>query len=109
MRASLPQATAVGGLRLTRAVARSPTLGAVIAEELSPAPELETDAELEGHVRAVGESIYHPVGTCSMGADPMAGAVTCPRLRVHGLRGLRVVDASVMPRIVSAPPPNSRP
>jgi choline dehydrogenase len=89
------------------------TLGSLIEEELSPAPSLTTDAELEQHVRSVGESIYHPVGTCKMGpaaqegcgAEGMGGAdgqaVVCPRLKVHGIEGLRVVDASVMPTIVS--------
>jgi choline dehydrogenase len=51
--------------------------------------------------RQTAESIYHPVGSCQMGPDPALGAVTTPRLRVHGMKGLRVVDASVMPRIVS--------
>ena len=92
-------ATAVRGLRLTRSVARSAALGSLIEEELSPRPELETDAELEEYVRATGESIYHPVGTCAMGSGE--AAVVDPRLRVHGVEGLRVVDASVMPTIVS--------
>lgn len=90
-------------------------LGSLIEEELSPSPSLTTDEELAQYVRAVGESIYHPVGTCAMGPAVSAGArrkaggpddvdgmaVVCPRLKVHGVKGLRVVDASVMPTIVS--------
>lgn len=58
----------------------------------------ENDAELEDHIRARADTIYHPVGTCRMGTDDMS--VVDPQLRVHGLRGLRVVDASVMPTLV---------
>lgn len=91
-------------------------LGSLIEEEVSPSPSITTDAELAQHVRAFGESIYHPVGTCKMGpaataraTQQVAGvpedadgmAVVCPRLKVHGIDGLRVVDASVMPTIVS--------
>ena len=90
-------------------------LGSLIEEELSPSPSLTTDEELAQHVKAFGESIYHPVGTCAMGPAVSAGAmqregepgdvdgmtVVCPRLKVHGIEGLRVVDASIMPTIVS--------
>ena len=57
-----------------------------------------TDAELEDHIRSRADTVYHPVGTCKMGTDDMA--VVDPELRVHGLQGLRVVDASVMPNVV---------
>jgi len=59
------------------------------------------DAELEAYARLAGASAYHPVGTCRMGVDPATSVVdaTC---RVHGIGGLRIVDASVMPRITSA-------
>jgi choline dehydrogenase len=60
---------------------------------------VRTDDELLGFARQVGASIYHPVGTCRMGHDP--AAVVDPQLRVHGLQGLRVADASVMPTVVS--------
>jgi len=59
---------------------------------------LQNDEDLATWVRRSGESAYHPVGTCKMGIDAMA--VVDPRLRVHGLQGLRVVDASVMPTLV---------
>jgi choline dehydrogenase-like flavoprotein len=59
---------------------------------------MRTDAELEAAIRAKAESIYHPVGTCRMGADD--GAVVDAELRLRGVAGLRVVDASVMPRLI---------
>jgi choline dehydrogenase-like flavoprotein len=57
-----------------------------------------SDAEWERHIRARADTIYHPVGTCKMGIDDLA--VVDPQLRVHGLTGLRVVDASVMPTLI---------
>jgi choline dehydrogenase-like flavoprotein len=59
-----------------------------------------SDAQIEQFVRNHADTIYHPVGTCRMGPDPVAGAVVDARLRVHGVDGLRVVDASAMPRVV---------
>ena len=60
---------------------------------------MDSDEEWLDFARRNGQTIYHPIGTCRMGTD--AGAVTDPRLRVHGIAGLRVVDASVMPKMVS--------
>ena len=70
----------------------------VNASKVSPGPALQNDDDLAAWVRRSGESAYHPVGTCKMGVDPMA--VVDPRLRVHGLQCLRVVDASIMPTLV---------
>lgn len=67
--------------------------------EIVPGPDADTEDALREQVRAHARTVYHPVGTCAMGTGP--DAVTTPRLKVHGIRGLRVVDASVMPRIVS--------
>ncbi len=64
-----------------------------------PGPDAVTDEQLLDHARTWGTTIYHPVGTCAMGHGP--AAVVDPQLRVHGVEGLRVVDASVMPRLVS--------
>ena len=68
--------------------------------EQAPGIAVETDAQLLEWVKATAETTYHPVGTCKMGVDPLA--VVDPQLRVHGLQGLRVADASVMPDLVSA-------
>jgi choline dehydrogenase len=65
--------------------------------ELQPGPERQSDADLDAWIHAVAETIYHPVGTCRMGRDEMA--VVDDSLRVHGVQGLRVVDASVMPTL----------
>ena len=64
-----------------------------------PGPEAVTDEQLLDHARTWGTTIYHPVGTCAMGHGPHGGGR--PAARVHGVEGLRVVDASVMPRLVS--------
>jgi choline dehydrogenase len=72
----------------------------VIAEEMYPGTdENMPDTELEAFVRRYAKTVYHPVGTCRMGSD--ARAVVDPQLRVNGVQGLRVCDASVMPSIVS--------
>jgi choline dehydrogenase len=75
----------------------SPALARFAAGELIPGSDATTDDELAASVRAHGQTIYHPVGTCKMGTDTMS--VVDPALRVHGLEHLRVVDASVMPTI----------
>jgi choline dehydrogenase len=64
-----------------------------------PGPEVRTDAELVDYMRQYGTTIYHPVGTCRMGEDPRA--VVDSRLRVRGVAGLRVIDASVMPTLTT--------
>ena len=66
--------------------------------ELNPGPEVTSDADIDAYVRRTSETIYHPVGTCRMGVDD--GAVVDPDLRVRGIDGLRVIDASVMPRLI---------
>ena len=70
------------------------------ADEFQPGAALKTDAEIEQWIRAKCETIYHPVGTCKMGPDNDAMAVVDSQLRVRGLEGLRVVDASIMPTLV---------
>lgn len=90
-------ATMIKGVRMARAILGAPALAKYRDTEMFLTGH-ETDAALEGHVRARADTIYHPVGTCRMGTDDMA--VTDPQLRVHGLSGLRVVDASVMPRLI---------
>jgi choline dehydrogenase len=68
---------------------------------VKPGPGAADDAALLEFCRDNGATIFHPSGTCSMGRDPAAGAVVDARLRVHGVQGLRVIDCSVMPTLVS--------
>ena len=70
------------------------------AEELEPGPAAKTDADLEQWIRARCETIYHPVGTCKMGPSTDNNAVVDDKLLVHGVEGLRVVDASIMPSLI---------
>jgi choline dehydrogenase-like flavoprotein len=87
------------GVRLARAILRQPTMARHGLSEVIPGEGIEDDEGLRAFIRAHARTVYHPVGTCAMGTGPMA--VTDPRLRVHGLQGLRVVDASIMPAIIS--------
>ena len=87
------------GMRLCRKIAGQPALAPFMAEEVLPGPDCESDEELLADVRARAVANYHPVGTCRMG--PEADSATDARLRVHGIAGLRVADASIMPTIVA--------
>lgn len=87
------------GLRIAREVLRQPAFDAYRGLEFAPGPAVQTDADIDAYHRSTAESIYHPVGTCKMGIDPMA--VVDPELKVRGLEALRVVDASIMPRLIS--------
>jgi choline dehydrogenase len=91
---------AIDGLRWSRKLMRSEALASYRGPETLPGPDADSDDELLAYARARGSTVYHAVSTCRMGIDPMA--VVDPDLRVHGLEGLRVVDASVMPTMVSA-------
>jgi choline dehydrogenase len=82
-----------------RELSEMPALKPFVAAEYLPGPECRTKAEMRDFVRHRGGTSYHPVGTCRMGTDQTA--VVDARLRVRGVEGLRVVDASIMPRIVS--------
>ncbi|MEC9346383.1 MAG: choline dehydrogenase [Pseudomonadota bacterium] len=86
------------GLALARRIFSAPALNAHAGEELFPGAAVQSDAEVERFIRSKAETIYHPVGTCRMGSD--ADAVVDPQLRVRGVDGLRVVDASVMPSLI---------
>jgi len=92
---------AVDSLRLTRRIARGEALARYLPEEFVPGPQLQSDAELLRAAGDVGTTIFHPVGTCRMGRADDPAAVVDPRLRVRGLDGLRVVDASIMPTITA--------
>jgi choline dehydrogenase len=87
------------GMRMARRIAAQPALNPYIVEETLPGPACATDTEMIADIRARGVSNLHPVGTCRMGTGP--DAVVDPRLRVHGIAGLRVADASIMPQVVA--------
>jgi len=90
---------AAQSVRYTRNIVNQPALAKYNPQEFKPGLELETQEDLVKAAGDISSTIFHPIGTCKMGDDPMA--VVDGRLRVHGLRGLRVVDASVMPSITS--------
>tara|TARA_B100000676_G_scaffold307912_1_gene367459 strand:- start:1141 stop:2733 length:1593 start_codon:yes stop_codon:yes gene_type:complete len=96
----IDQDTMVGGLRKAREIFSQPALAKYVDIETVPGPEVQTDAEILDFARRTGNTVYHPIGTCKMGTDPMA--VVDPELKLRGLDGLRVVDASVMPLMPSA-------
>lgn len=89
----------IAGMRIARTIAAAPAFDAVRGAELSPGEAIADDAALLAHIREEGGTSFHPVGTCRMGGD--ADAVVDPQLRVRGIAGLHVVDASVMPTLVS--------
>lgn len=88
------------GMRMTRDIVRQGAMAGLRPREVSPDPTAVSDAELDAHVRTHAETEFHPSCTCRMGNDPMS--VVDASLKVHGLEGLRVVDASVMPDVISA-------
>jgi len=95
----LDQEVAVAGLKWARKIGEAPALSPYVDHEMDPGAAVADDTQLLEFARLAGSTIYHPVGTCQMGHGPMA--VVDDQLRVRGLEGLRVVDASIMPRLVS--------
>ena len=77
----------------------APALQGIVTDEIAPGVNIQADDELLDWVKKNAETTYHPVGTCKMGSDPMA--VVDDQLRVHGMEGLRVADASIMPTLTS--------
>lgn len=90
----------VAGMHMAREIMSQAPMEAFRGAELNPGPAVASDADLLDFARRTGQTIYHPIGTCAMGSGPEA--VVDPQLRLRGIKGLRVADASVMPRIVSA-------
>jgi choline dehydrogenase len=91
--------TVVAGMKLLRRIMRQPAMRHYIAEERAPKPACTSDADLLAFAREFGTTVFHPTSTCRMGSDP--AAVVDDRLRVHGIKCLRVIDGSIMPTVVS--------
>lgn len=89
----------IGGIKVARQIAAAPSLASQIVSEFIPGSKYQTDEELLQAARHHSQSIYHPCGTCKMGTDDMA--VVDDQLRVKGMEGLRVADASIMPELIS--------
>jgi choline dehydrogenase-like flavoprotein len=85
-------------VKAARAILAQPAFDPYRGAEISPGPQVQSDDAIRDFIRRKAETIYHPVGTCKMGHDPMS--VVDDKLAVHGLRGLRVVDASIMPTLI---------
>jgi choline dehydrogenase len=89
----------VRAVRVARSIMTAPAMAPLRVTELAPGAEAVEDTEILDWVKRFAETTYHPVGTCKMGSDPMA--VVDAQLRVHGIAGLRVADASIMPTLTS--------
>ena len=97
----LDQVTAVNGMRVSRNIARSNAMARFVEAEVLPGDSVQSFDELLDCARNIGETIYHPSGTCKMGPKSDSEAVVDARLRVYGISALRVVDASIMPTLTS--------
>jgi choline dehydrogenase-like flavoprotein len=95
------KASALGGLRLARTIMSQPALKRFVLAEVLPGARLKTDQDLSDYACANAKTDHHPVGTCRIGPANRATSVVTPDLCVIGLEGLRVVDASAMPRVPS--------
>jgi choline dehydrogenase len=97
--AQLDREVTLEAMRITRRIMTAPSMKGIATDEIAPGANIRSDDELLDWVRKNAETTYHPVGTCKMGSDPMA--VVDDQLRVHGMEGLRVADASIMPTLTS--------
>ncbi|MEB3219901.1 MAG: choline dehydrogenase [Nostocales cyanobacterium 94392] len=88
----------LAGVKVSRKILQSKAFDTYRGKEIIPTPEIQTNEEICTFIRNTAESLYHPVGTCKMGSDSMS--VVNSKLQVHGIQGLRVVDASIMPHII---------
>ncbi|GHD51826.1 oxidoreductase [Streptomyces mirabilis] len=96
--------TLVDGIRIARRIARTEPLAGWLKREVCPGPEVTDEEELSAYARQVAHTVYHPAGTCRMGATDDRLAVVDPELRVRGLDGLRIADASVFPTMPAVNP-----
>jgi choline oxidase len=94
----------VAGVKRAREIAAQPALREWIRRELTPGPDVVADAAISAYVRSTANTVYHPAGTCKLGAASDLTAVVDPQLRVRGLDGLRVADASVFPTMIGVNP-----
>ncbi len=97
--AQLDRDVTLEAMRITRRIMTAPSMKGIATDEIAPGVNIQADDELLDWIRKNAETTYHPVGTCKMGSDPMA--VVDDQLRVHGMQGLRVADASIMPTLTS--------
>ena len=97
--AALDREVTLEAMRITRRIMTAPAMEGIASDEIAPGVNISADDELLDWVRNNAETTYHPVGTCKMGVDSMA--VVDDQLRVRGLAGLRVADASIMPTLTS--------
>jgi choline dehydrogenase-like flavoprotein len=97
--AQLDREVTLEAMRIARRIMTAPAMQGIATDEVAPGINIQSDDELLDWVRHNAETTYHPVGTCKMGHDPMA--VVDDQLRVHGIQGLRVADASIMPTLTS--------
>ncbi len=95
----IDRAVALAGVRIARKIVSQPAIARYVQSETAPGPNVRTDEDIHAYCKLAGNTLYHPVGTCRMGRGP--DAVVDPQLRVLGVERLRVIDASVMPRICS--------
>jgi choline dehydrogenase len=89
----------LAGLKLARRISEQAAFKSLVRREVFPGPECVSDEDFMQFAMERGTTVFHPCGTCKMGSDPMA--VVDARLRVHGIGGLRVIDASIMPNLIS--------
>jgi choline dehydrogenase len=93
------RAAFIDGIKILRKILSAPALRPFTVEEVDPGAKVLSDEELLNYCRRTGSTVYHPTSTCRMGNDPLA--VVDQRLKVRGIEGLRVVDASIMPDLMS--------
>ena len=94
----------VEGIRVARRVAAAEPLAGWVARELAPGPGVTSDEDISHYVRTTANTVYHPAGTCRMGGAGDGDAVVDPELRVRGIDGLRIADASVFPTMIGVNP-----
>ncbi len=99
MSAQLDREVTLEAMRITRRIMTAPSMHGIATDELAPGVNIKADDEMLDWIKGNAETTYHPVGTCKMGSDPLA--VVDDQLRVHGMQGLRVADASIMPTLTS--------